>query len=309
MEHSARFTDYILSTKFFANDPIVAVDVGVRGGFESFLKEYYGEWVRLIGFDGDPDVKNEDGLQGKEVYPIVIAQNDNEKRDFFMTAYPAGCSLFPIMRSQAGRFPLESSLETISVTKVITRSLSSVMKEIGVDHIDYLKMDVEGGERDVLLGMGSLLNNVSAVSTEALFRPMRIGQSVFRDIDLVMSMNGFFIAYMINYKHTRKTLSVNPFPEDGGETLWAQVLYFNDIVTKMRDGTRNVNKRDVIVTASMMEIRGFPDCAIEVIQTAEEYGIIDGAELYLDLLTPFVAGQQVSFKQYWSMKIAKHKGD
>jgi len=303
MGDSTRFTEHILDTKFFVGDPIIAVDVGVRGGFESFLEENYGEWARLIGFDGDLGIEGHENLQGKEVYIAVIAQNDNEERDFFFAAYPSGHSLFPILESQAGRFPLESSLEVVGTIKVITRSLSSFMKEIGVDHIDYLKMDVEGGERDVLLGMGSLLDNVSTISTEALFRPMRIGQSVFRDIDLVLSNRGFFMADMISYRHTRKTLSTNPHAEGRGELLWAQVLYFNDIVTKMKSRTGNVSKRDAIIAASMMEVKGFLDCAIEVIQTAMECGIIDDGEKYLNLLTPRVGGKRVNFKQYWVAKI------
>ena len=42
--------------------------------------------------------------------------------------------------------------------RVPSRRLDSVARELGVDHIDLLKMNIEGAEREALLGMGALLD-------------------------------------------------------------------------------------------------------------------------------------------------------
>lgn len=64
--------------------------------------------------------------------------------------------------------------ETIDVE---LRILDDFAQEHGLDHIDYLKIDVEGSEYEVLEGAQTMLPRTGVIRAEVRFVPMRKGRS------------------------------------------------------------------------------------------------------------------------------------
>jgi len=85
-------------------------------------------------------------------------------------------NLFPIWGSVKERIP------------VTTRKLDDIAE---IAALDFLKMDIQGGERDVLTHGHAKLRDAVAVQTEVSFVPLYKNQPPFGEIDLLLRDMGF----------------------------------------------------------------------------------------------------------------------
>jgi FkbM family methyltransferase len=85
-------------------------------------------------------------------------------------------NLFPIWGQVKARIP------------VLTRKLDDVSE---IAAMDFLKMDVQGSERDVLAHGRARLKDAVVVQTEVSFVPLYRDQPVFGEIDLALRAEGF----------------------------------------------------------------------------------------------------------------------
>jgi FkbM family methyltransferase len=77
--------------------------------------------------------------------------------------------------------------------RVMVRPLDAVAAEIGVEYIDYLKIDTEGHELSVLLGAKKLLERKAIGCIHFEFNEMNtVSRSFFRDFRIALSGYRFF---------------------------------------------------------------------------------------------------------------------
>lgn len=76
-------------------------------------------------------------------------------------------------------------------TQVSGYSLDDWCREAGVQSVDAIWMDVQGGELNVLRGGDSTLVNVQAIMTEAGIKPYYHGHTLKPDIDAYLNSKGF----------------------------------------------------------------------------------------------------------------------
>ena len=72
--------------------------------------------------------------------------------------------------------------------EVDTRTLDSISE---IAQLDYLKIDVQGGELVIFRNGKARLGAAVAIQTEVSFMPLYQGQPVFGDIDLALRALGF----------------------------------------------------------------------------------------------------------------------
>jgi FkbM family methyltransferase len=89
-------------------------------------------------------------------------------------------------------------------------------------HIDFLKIDTQGHEVEVLEGIGKKLENVDLVLTELMFFDFYEKCLSFSDIEKYLHKYNFRI-YDISH------ISKNPM---NGRTDWVDVIYINDRIVK-----------------------------------------------------------------------------
>src|ERR1700761_866771 len=85
-------------------------------------------------------------------------------------------NLFPIWGTVKSQIP------------VTTRKLDDIAE---IAHLDYLKMDVQGAEREVLAHGRAKLAETVVIQTEVSFVPLYQGQPVFGEMDLALRELGF----------------------------------------------------------------------------------------------------------------------
>jgi FkbM family methyltransferase len=84
----------------------------------------------------------------------------------------------------------------IQVDVEMTR-MDSFMQKHNLHAIDFLKLDVEGMNYEVLEGFGSYLKNIKAIQTEGEYKQYWKDQKIYEDIEQLLKTNGFKLVYFI----------------------------------------------------------------------------------------------------------------
>ncbi len=157
--------------------------------------------------------------------------------------------------------------QVLRMEPVEVRTLEWFKGEHSIEHIDYLKIDVEGSEYEVLAGAGSLLNAVSFIKVEVCFIPFRKHQKLFSHIDLLLRDYGFDLLHFeivpeqVGYKEREGPFTFGPgvgFPDRYGQPLSCDAIYVN----------RNVTDEDQTVAQAILLIeKNYLDEALFLLKT------------------------------------------
>jgi FkbM family methyltransferase len=251
---------------------IVVADVGCRWGFaEDFLPD--AESYTIYGFDPDhEECKRLDArYASSEIKAIPVALgSENAEKELYLTVNPACSSLYqpdPSLNSSHAAFHCQ--IET-GKTTIHVRRLDDWAKENHVEVIDYLKIDTQGSDLDVLSGAGDLLPQIRCIQAEVMFNPMYLGQPLFADIDTFLRSMGFVLWRFSEVTHYSQNKTAQPpintdmIKHDdwstqttlvyAGQIFWGNAYYINTSVlgNKVPDSQR---KRDEILFSSL----GLPD--------------------------------------------------
>jgi FkbM family methyltransferase len=264
----------------FKNDPIAICDVGARGGFEPHW-QVYGSQACLMGFEPDPiefaRLQANRASANQHIYPVALGKQ-RERRLFSVCHHPGGSSFYPADPNFIERFPPEYAQE-LTVTQTLeidTVSLDEFVRDYHISTIDFLKLDTEGCELDILQGARNILQtSVLGLSLEVLFHDSMRHQPTFSEIDRFLQAMGFQLFDLEIYRHARRTL---PRPTltfgntDIGQVLWGQALYLRDGVAEIERSNSSDcqpwHQTRMLKLASLMEIFTLPDCALELIQAS-----------------------------------------
>lgn len=135
------------------------------------------------------------------------------QRTLHVTRSAGGTSLFqPTAELREYAAP---SAEVLRLIEVSTMRLDDWAEGEGVAGIDVLKLDVQGGELDLLDGARRLLkNSVAIIYTEVLFHPLYEHGALFGQIDQFLREMGFALFNLYGPKADRR-----------GALLWANAIY------------------------------------------------------------------------------------
>jgi hypothetical protein len=114
-------------------------------------------------------------------------------------------------------------------TRLQTKRLDDIPEAAAAD---YLKMDVQGAELDILRGAARALSSVLVVQTEVAFVEMYRGQPLFADVDAELRRHGFMFHRFFGIAGR----AFKPFVKDSnlGDTfsqqLWGDAVYVRDLM-------------------------------------------------------------------------------
>lgn len=114
--------------------------------------------------------------------------------------------------------------EVVSTLEVPTRRLDDCPETEGVD---WLKIDVQGGERGVLEGAAARLATVLCVHIEVQFVPFYKDQPLFAELDTILRGHGLWLhTFTPLVRRALKPLLVNNDIYAGiNQVLWADAVY------------------------------------------------------------------------------------
>jgi hypothetical protein len=195
--------------------------------------------------------------------------------------------------------------------------LDSFCEEYNIQNVDFIKLDTEGSELDILKGAEKTLkNSVLGISVEVEFIKMYIDQPLFSDIDQYLRSLNFELYDLDLNRKTRSSLSPYSSSNVGiGQLVQGQALYLRDSASEIENYDLNKkfwNKIKILKMASIQELFNLPDCAIELTQKSQSLDIFDDSDAskYVDLLIPDIDGNSISYKEYLQkLRVSKPRID
>jgi FkbM family methyltransferase len=138
----------------------VVFDVGANTGLYSMeVLRYFGERTRLYSFEPSPSTyealcKSVGKLKGVECLNVGLSNVEKSTTLYSVPADPCLASVYDRFRFNDVSNGDGSARTSESIS---LRTIDSFCRERDIQHIDFLKVDVEGHELEVLLGARSLI--------------------------------------------------------------------------------------------------------------------------------------------------------
>jgi FkbM family methyltransferase len=209
------------------------VDVGAAsmGDREIFHPLVTQANAQIVGFE--PVQAECDKLNLQHGPPHIFlphAIGDGKVRTFHICNMPWTSSLYPPNTPLLAMFQnLEELTRVISTAEVQTIRLDDVNEARGAD---YLKLDVQGAELDVLRGASELLKDVLFVQIEVEFVPMYLGQPLFAEVDQALRAAGFQLHRLAELagRAFRPVIVNNDVNAMGSQWLWGEAFYIRNFM-------------------------------------------------------------------------------
>jgi len=316
MRADAPMASYVVQRGIFRQRPVGLVDVGARGGYDQAW-DVFQDQLQVIGFEPEPEecaALNEQSPPNVRYLPFALGARE-ETRTFFTAAFSGSSGLCGGDTEFIHRFFEGDNQRTVRAASVSVHPLDAVLREHGLESVDFLKTDCEGADLEVLIGAERTLRDVNTlgVLTEVWFQKQaRECGYTFVDVHEYLSSHGFLLFDLDAYRYNRKAMPY-PFLSDvrdeagrliAGQTTHGQVLrgdalYLRDYVGLQSRTADDVSGEQVLKLACIFEVFGLNDCAAELILQRREdlTGIVDTEKL-LDFLTPRLKGKQFSYQEY-----------
>lgn len=142
----------------FLKEGMTVLDIGAHCGFYSILaSKRVGARGRVIAFEPSPRERGRleqhlrrNGCVNVQIEPVALSYEEGERELFLVQGSETGCnSLKPPA--------LDQPTKSIRIQAI---TLDAYLRGHGIDRVDFMKLDVEGGERDVLRGAENLIASV-----------------------------------------------------------------------------------------------------------------------------------------------------
>jgi FkbM family methyltransferase len=313
--YSPEMLEAVVASGALDTDPFVLVDVGCGLGLDPAWR-LFGRLLHAHGFD--PQVQECERLAGLEKnanvhyhaalvglpadHPVIVrrrAETDLYFDPFGRSSATAGAAgELPFAETNDWR-ALELATETVG--------LAEFLRDRGVEQVDFVKVDTDGSDLDVLLSFEEAMepSRVLGFMVETPF-PGSASDTAnsFHNIDGLLKRHGFLLYNLTVNRYTRSALPGRfvyrmMAQTTSGQPMWGDLIYLRDAVGPGWARFGELSPAKLLKLACLYELFQVPDCAAELLvaRRAELAGLVD-VDRMLDLLTPPLDGRRVGYREY-----------
>jgi FkbM family methyltransferase len=311
-------TGALASAALFKEDPFFLVDVGASGGINSLWMALMPH-LKAVGFE--PLLAEVDRLNDQSPSPAIRYEPAFVCYKNYQNELPENAKL-----RYNNPFARSSTLRALDLCKIdYVQSVYNQGEEVKFtdnfveldeffsdaekDQINFLKIDTDGSDYQVLLGAKNLLSrpNLLGLSVEVQFQgEVHDKANLFCNIDLLLRSQGFSLYDLDVYKYSRADLPKpfvynSPSNTTGGQVIWGEALYFRDFGDKNYEEMWSITPTtsQILKLACLYEMFGLEDCSAELLLKYKNkiQDVID-VEQSLNLLVPQVPGKVITFSDH-----------
>ena len=312
------------------DEPFVLLDVGASGGIDEGWRAF-GD--RLVAYGFDPDLVECERQQEKESHlpgdvryvgafvglppdhPFVRRKPDGaalHHNPWDRLSAPAGVEVrrrhnvgeFDVDERRACNLWTESRLADPDDILV----LPDFLRRTGVDDVDFIKVDIDGNDFDVLVSLTNELDrlNVLGLGMEVnYFGSSNDTDHTFHNTDRFMRQQGYELFALTTRRYSSRLMPsrfVWGFPAQTlqGRLFQGDAVYFLDLVAEEnREIADRLSPAKLLKLAALFELTGLSDCAAELIITfRSRLEQIVRVDVVLDALVPEPWKGQVSYEEH-----------
>lgn len=191
------------------------VDVGANKGQFTLVARRFHPNANITAFEplpgaGDRFARTFGGDPSVVLHRVAIGSRSADA-ELNVAGREDTSSLLPITELQESTFP-GTGLKKVELVKV--RRLGDVLKSSDIPGPALMKVDVQGGELDVLMGAEDLLRAFDFVCVEVSFVEFYAGQPLAHQVLRFMDESSFTLGGVYN-----------PFPDGRGRSVQADLLF------------------------------------------------------------------------------------
>lgn len=230
--------------------------------------------LTIYGFEADAEACSQMNAElearnidwTEEHIPLALGK-ESGKATLYITNLPQCSSLYMPDESYIKRFSLHSEyLKLVSTIEIDVTTLDEFCQSKNIQKIDFLQIDVQGAEIQVIEGASNLLKrSVLGMLLEVEFFSIYKNQPLFSDVDLYMRKQGFSL-FDLGIIHRDRRRSSPIFSEEHpGQLAWSDAFYFRDLL----ESDRNLHLQkpeQILKLACIADILNFPDYALELLE-------------------------------------------
>ncbi len=225
--------DHVIS--FLKKNPVTLVDAGARNGVVNF--QHLSKWLSVHAFEPDAEeanvLKNIKTPFASYIVHAFALSSVGGKRNFHLTRNRSFSSFLSFdreeFRKHFGRMAQSdqwiAGFETECTLEIDCVTLDAMFND---NTIDYLKLDTQGTELEILNGAAELIKNkrIGIIEVEVNMQPVYAFQPTFSTIDQFLRNAGFLLVdYKINQHafspvETNNSLVENPRATSGGDAIY-----------------------------------------------------------------------------------------
>lgn len=200
---------------------IYIVDVGAAGDIAPRWKQIERH-LSYVGFE--PDDRSRELLNNTitplgryEIRKEALGETTGEAVNFNLCRKPQVSSSYYPQRDFLDLFPESSRFDIISSLKLEHTRLD----ELGLSEIDFIKIDTQGSELDVLKGASGILNSCLGLEIEVEFVQLYKDQPLFGEICSFLQKSGFEFVDFVNLSRWERTVH-----NGVGQCVFGDAIFF-----------------------------------------------------------------------------------
>jgi FkbM family methyltransferase len=211
-------------SSLLCGDAIALLDVGASGGIIPRWRPYR-ESIAFTGVEPDqrsiPELMNSPEAKVFKSYDIIPsgAWNQSGLVNISFTRKPMCSSHFDPNIAFLSRFPEIERFDIVGTNEVDCRTIDDLLAGSKTS-VDFIKLDLEGGELAVLEGAENTITSCVGLHVEVSFQSIRKGQPLFGDVANFLQQRGIdFIDFISLFRWERNSF-------DGlGQAIFADALF------------------------------------------------------------------------------------
>lgn len=207
------------------NKKLIYVDIGASDGLTNPWNSFK-EDIKVIGFEPD-----------KGAFDLLVNQKQfNDWKFFNIGLFSSKTTIeFNIARKQQvssifkpnfvflNRFNEPERFLVDKIISVPVDTLDNLSKNESIENIDFIKIDTQGSELEILKGAQRVLSNeVLGIEVEVEFQPLYENQPLFSEIDSYLRSLGFILLDLNNQVYWNKK------GVGKGQLIFSDALYIKD---------------------------------------------------------------------------------
>ncbi|MGF1491058.1 MAG: FkbM family methyltransferase [Microcoleaceae cyanobacterium] len=189
--------ELLSDTSILQEKNFVLVDIGASGA-PPVLWQKIAPFSNYVGFDPDARALNEENAYSFQTFTLIkkiVTEGFSDQVDFFLTSYPYCSSTLKPDFEYCQHYTFTETFEVIDQTQFPATRLDTVVKDLGIHGIDWLKLDSQGKDLDLFLSIDqSIRDRMLAIDIEPGVVPFYQGENTFDETHSALLKQGFWLS-------------------------------------------------------------------------------------------------------------------